>query len=350
MDAPRPEADGNVSDSKQTESGSLLDDPAMGVSVGTHVLTEEQRQLLCQRIREVVIDVSLVQPENLGSVTERAGAAVERALAEGGARAWIYLRVPFDDMSSIVPREIVPAIEELRSRIPINGWWWLYKNDPLGRAVRLRVLASSSALDEIERELSSRLTREGRVIRRLCYEPEVCLFGGPEGMRVAHALFCYDSEFLAAWAKLSDPLRIPTIPAGLSIALIIHLLQQAGVDTFECWDVFDRVSDKRALAVGDRALEKCARMTASALEGRTFPLHSGECATLIERYASQLKTCGERLCRVNFEGRLECGVREFLAAVIIFQWNRAGFRLLDQAAMAHGAANEFKRLSRKGSG
>lgn len=70
------------------------------------------------------------------------------------------------------------------------------------------------------------------------YEPEVGAFGGPDGMAIAHAVFCADSR--AALAEASGPHA-----KEQCVLLISTMNRAAGPDPFETGDVWARVADLR---------------------------------------------------------------------------------------------------------
>src|ERR1700751_3825005 len=192
----------------------------------------------------------------LGVLVERAGAAIQRIVSDfAEADQWLYFRVSADLGAGgrVVTHEIAPMLRQLKSNHPIKGWWWLYKTDARGPAVRLRVFVPSDASRELEMAVGREFSKLGRDFKVLCYEPELCLFGGADGIRAAHEYFCADSEFLGAWAGEREPSQGAIIPEGLSLALILRLLHACGLDLFECWDVFDRLCERRRIGhAGDK--------------------------------------------------------------------------------------------------
>lgn len=65
------------------------------------------------------------------------------------------------------------------------------------------------------------------------YEPETHAFGGPEGMEVAHDVFCADSP--AALAETGIPGA-----RERSVMLLSAMIREAGLDPFEAGDVYAR--------------------------------------------------------------------------------------------------------------
>jgi len=290
-----------------------------------------------------------------GVLVERAGAAIQRTIADfAGADRWLYFRVSADVSagSRVVTREIAPMLRRLKNSHSIKGWWWLYKIDSRGAAVRLRIFVPPGASREVEMAIGAQLADLGRDFRMLCYEPELRLFGGADGMRAAHEYFCADSEFLAAWPQEDEPLQNPIIPEGLSVALILRVLRSSGLDLFECWDVFDRICERRR--IGHPSDERFARYQELAKKviqagpQRIFELYRGEKAHLIDEYGAFLDAFGRNISFIYFDGRLECGLREFLVPIILFHWNRVRLTPFGHFGLPHSVAQELARLSHKG--
>lgn len=290
----------------------------------------------------------------VGILVERAGATIERMIRDfADSDRWLYFRVATDSSegSRLVAHQIAPMLRRLKNNHSINGWWWLNKIDSRGAAVRLRVFVPSASR-EVELAIRAQLAEFGRDFRVLCYEPELRLFGGIDGMRAAHEYFCADSEFLAAWGQEGEPQQKPIIPEGLSVALILRILRSAGLDLFECWDVFDRVCDKRRIGHTSDArfarYQELARKVVQARPDRIFRLYRGEKARLLSEYGAFLDAFGRKINLIYFDGRLECGLREFLVPIILFHWNRVRLTPFGHFGLSHSVAQELARLSHKG--
>jgi thiopeptide-type bacteriocin biosynthesis protein len=314
----------------------------------------KRREVLAENVAEAVSRFYTGQRQSfhLGYVVERAIQAIEAGIREQErSEHWIYFRVAVEpaNRSRMIVFDIAGSIAESSSVVPITQWWWLNKWDPLGSAVRLRLQVPFDRIGEAEGEVASRLRRRGLKLSVLCYEPELRLFGGAEGIRIAHEFFAYDSGFLVDWARQSDAQQVPMIPPGLSLALMIEFARASGLDLFELWDLFDRVAAKRAVSDEPVSL-KCKDLAArviAATPDAVFSLY-GDQQPLLSPYRARLHQCAGRLSRAFFQGDLECGVRESLAAMILFHWNRVGLPSKAQAALSRSAADEFARLSRKG--
>lgn len=285
---------------------------------------------------------------------EYAAAAMRQARLDAAeAEPWLYFRigVAAGDGNRTVAARIAPRLNGDDARGAIRSWWWLNKADRLGSAVRLRILLRREDRAAARDAVIARV-REGVVtpLSVLRYEPELCLFGGPAGMSIAHTHFAEDSRFLVNWMRDGDPARTPTLPDGVTAALSLRLLQASGLDLFETWDVFARVLDKRRPWAGPAALvERYRTMARDILRAGTdavFRLYPGAQRTHLDTYRAALTDIGSSLSRTYSEGRLECGLRELLAPVILFQWNRAGLSGRRQGALAQAMVDELRHLAR----
>lgn len=290
---------------------------------------------------------------HLGYVVERAIQAIEAGICEQDrSEHWLYFRIAVEPRNRrrTIAFEIAGCIAESSSAVPVRQWWWLNKWDPLGPAVRLRVGLPVQYSREAEREISSRLRQRGLEFSILVYEPEIRLFGGERGIRIAHELFAYDSRFLVDWVRHTEAQGGPMIAPGLSLALVIDLARASGLDLFELWDLFERIAAKRALS-DSAVFLKCKDLASRVIAARfetLLALYDSEQQKLITAYRTQLHQCAEQLTRAYFHGDLECGLRESLVPIILFHWNRVGLPSSAQAALSRSAADEFARLSCKG--
>jgi thiopeptide-type bacteriocin biosynthesis protein len=292
---------------------------------------------------------------NLGALVERANAAVSRVFSQAAEREqWLYFRISAASTAEanvMIATHIAPMLQQWKGDGSIRGWWWLNKSDSFGNAVRLRIQALQRSRREIEAAAKKQLKDFDCQFAMLCYEPELRLFGGTVGMRIAHDQFCADSGFLSEWMRESGHGRLPIIPAVLSVAVIFRLLRAAGLDLFESWDVFDRVCHKRpvgnAPSWGAPDIQRIAAKVVRFGPDAVCDLHEGTKRTLLAGYGDALDSLGRKLNRTYFRGHLDCGIREFLVPVILFHWNRIGMPGVVQTALCHAVARELSDLSRK---
>ena len=283
-------------------------------------------------------------PEGLGALIEEQGAVLARWISKNGSSSqWLYLRIAAEAGSKHPIITVAPILEQMGKQ-----WWWLNKTDACGYGVRLRVMGSSADLKKVRLALQSALKEAGWKFSELEYEPELCLFGGERGIEIAHEHFCADSRFLSAWMAKTIS-RGPVIPEGLSLALLLRLLGACGLDLFESWDVFARVYDKRQFFKAKHPEVERFRVLAGKVFGAgpqsVFALYKDERAALLEEYCAFLDDFGKRLGRCYFQGLLECGIREFLAPVIFFHWNRIGLAPFHQFALARAVVEELEQRS-----
>ncbi|MEU8592269.1 methyltransferase, FxLD system [Streptomyces globisporus] len=159
------------------------------------------------------------------------------------------------------------------------------------------------------------------------YEPETHAFGGPEGIAVAHDVFCADSP--AALAQTGTPGA-----RERAVMLLSAMIRAAGLDPFEAGDVYAQWSALRPPVTPphgpalDTALSAMRRlMNADAA------LRPDAEAGWAERVAA-FEDAGRRLRLLADDGRLIRGIRGVLAHHAIFAFNRAGVPAETQAATA----------------
>ncbi|WP_333743019.1 methyltransferase, FxLD system [Streptomyces ardesiacus] len=159
------------------------------------------------------------------------------------------------------------------------------------------------------------------------YEPETHAFGGPEGMKVAHAVFCADSP--AALAETGVPGA-----RERSVMLLSAMIRAAGLDPFEAGDVYAQWAALRPPVTPPQgpALEKAVSAMRRLMNADAALRPDAE-AGWVERVAA-FEDAGRRLRRLAADGRLIRGIRGVIAHHAIFAFNRAGVPADVQAATA----------------
>ncbi|MEV6949566.1 methyltransferase, FxLD system [Streptomyces sp. NPDC051172] len=159
------------------------------------------------------------------------------------------------------------------------------------------------------------------------YEPETHAFGGPEGMDVAHNVFCADSP--AALAETGTPGA-----RERSVMLLSAMIREAGLDPFEAGDVYARWAALRPPVTPPQgpALERAVSAMRRLMNADAALRPDAE-AGWGERVAA-FEDAGRRLRRLTADGRLIRGIRGVIAHHAIFAFNRAGVPAEAQAATA----------------
>ncbi|MEU2466697.1 methyltransferase, FxLD system [Streptomyces sp. NPDC012486] len=159
------------------------------------------------------------------------------------------------------------------------------------------------------------------------YEPETHAFGGPEGIEVAHELFCADSP--AALAETGTPGA-----RERSVMLLSAMIRAAGLDPFEAGDVYAQWAALRPPVAPPQGppLEKAVSAMRRLMNADAALRPDAE-AGWAERVAA-FEDAGRRLRRLAAHGRLIRGIRGVLAHHAIFAFNRAGVPADAQAATA----------------
>ncbi|RKN11056.1 methyltransferase, FxLD system [Streptomyces radicis] len=159
------------------------------------------------------------------------------------------------------------------------------------------------------------------------YEPETDAFGGPEGMDVAHEVFCADSS--SALAETGSPGA-----RERCVLLLSSMIRAVGLDRFETGDVWAKLGALRPPVTPptgparERAIAAMRRLTNTDAARRT-DAEPGWAARV-----AAFESAGHRLRRLSADGRLTRGLRAVLAHHAIFALNRAGVPVAEQAATA----------------
>lgn len=279
-----------------------------------------------------------LDPADLDDAVQTYQAAGLAALEQRAEHTWYQVRVRFPDWSAaetVGTTTLGPSLDRLRTDRAVAGWWFLRKYP----CWRLRLLrADTAAVNRVLDELS-----DTGVIERwwpTVYEPESAAFGGLTGMDTVHDLFCADS------AGVLDYLRQEAPGLGrreLSVLLLGGLMRAAGLDAFECGDVFDRVARLRP-APADADTARISKLADSVRVLLSIPdvadselFTTGGPVAHAAPWLAALRACGERLGHAAADGRMNRGLRAILTHVVIFHWNRFGLAATSQGILARAA-------------
>jgi thiopeptide-type bacteriocin biosynthesis protein len=278
-------------------------------------------------------------PAELEEAVRLYQAAGLTALERQAERAWYDLRVEFPNWSAaeaIGAQQIGLALDHLQADGAVARWWFLRKHPSWRlRLHRADVAAVNALLDE--------LVTAGTIARwwSTVYESETAAFGGSTGMNTIHELFCADSR------GVLDYLRHPQPALGrreLSILLLSGLLRAAGLDTFECGDVFARVTQLRPMPADadTHRVKQLAHDLRALLSIPDLPTSdlftSGGPVEHAAPWLAAFHRAGRELGDAAARGHLGRGVRAILTHVVIFRWNRFGLSATSQGILAHAAS------------
>jgi thiopeptide-type bacteriocin biosynthesis protein len=280
-----------------------------------------------------------LDPADLDDAVRTYQAAGLAALQQRGNEAWYQVRVEFGDWSAaeqVGALRLGPALDQLSADGAVAGWWFLRKHP----CWRLRLLGADTAA--VDHALDDLVT--SAVIARwwpTVYEPETAAFGGPAGMDCVHDLFCADSR------GVLDYLRHDTPGLGrreLSILLLGGLMRAAGLDGFECGDVFDRVGRLRpTLAATDtarigRLADQVRGFLSMSAQSNSALFTPGGPIAHTAPWLAAFRTAGRQFGDDASNGHLDRGLRAILTHVVIFHWNRFGLSAASQSILARAAA------------
>lgn len=227
-----------------------------------------------------------------------------------------------------------PRLDALVTDHAAAGWWYMNKSP----GWRIRLLdADTDAVSELLDDLAGAGTIAAW--NPAIYEPEAAAFGGETGMGIAHALFCADSAGVLDYVRREN---LPLDRRELSVLLISAMCAAAGLDWYECGDVFTRIASMRPdppAATARAALTAQLRvlLSAPAHAGSTLFATSGPVA-FATPWRDAFEKAGQCLGAAATAGILSRGLRALLAHLVIFHWNRLGLPAGAQAILARAAA------------
>jgi thiopeptide-type bacteriocin biosynthesis protein len=284
-----------------------------------------------------------VVPEELDEAVRVYQAAGYNALERRAEDDWYQVRIQFTDWNTaeeIGARELLPRLDHLVQTGAFAGWWFLRKH-PCWR-IRVRGTASHEPASAVASVLNE-LAIAGHIERwwPTIYEPEIAAFGGGIGMNAAHELFCADSRGVLDYAARTAP---GLGRRELSILLCSAMMRAAGLDSFECGDVFDRVTRLRPPPT-TTAASQIEKLTADVRKLLNAPIspdsalfRQGGPAEYAQPWLVAFETAGRILGETAANGTLERGPRAILTHIMIFHWNRLGLSAIKQSVLARAAA------------
>lgn len=270
-----------------------------------------------------------------------AGAAAVDAQAASG---WYHIRVQFPhwrDAEQHAATAIAPQLRRLQADGMVTSWWFIRKYPHW----RLRLRRSDQDPDGaavIEAVLDDLIA--ARAITQWCpgiYEPETAAFGGPPGIDIAHRLFCADSDHILRYIVQPHP---GIGRREMSLVLCRELLDSAGLDHFEHGDVWHRIAVLRPipatvppsrlneLDATIHNLNSGAARSKAALSSQSLP------AASLPTWVQAFSQAGHDLETQAAQGSLSRGIRNVLAHLVIFHWNRLGLTAITQGVIARAAA------------
>ncbi|WP_188383353.1 thiopeptide-type bacteriocin biosynthesis protein [Ornithinibacillus halotolerans] len=264
---------------------------------------------------------------------------------------WIYFRVTLGELKAhyFLSHYYLPILEKLD--LDQNNWWYIEKYDEGGVHLRIRILATLEQLNDIlllEKHIKA--VKGVKHVNRLIYEPELRIFGGKNGLELAHDFFSADSKFITKWYEIREG-NLSGLK-GLSLFFIRKLLVSSYLDPFEQWDVWNNIYSQRCYIPDENLnldyfnnwLGKIYQIEEEHIDNLFPTKQEQEC---IKNYLNFLNDFGKRLYTDYQNGEIQRGVRAFLSAVILFHWNRIGLDYYTQAGISRALMLKQDPLTNK---
>ncbi len=154
-----------------------------------------------------------VEPADLADAVAVYQAAGYAALeAHAATCGWYQVRIQFTDWNSAehaAATHLSPPLQQAQDTGLLAAWWFLRKAPCWRLRCRPGPAATVADLQAAISTVLDSLTEASLIDRwwETVYEPEVCAFGGPHGMDIAHDLFHADSRGILDYLRRHDPHR-----------------------------------------------------------------------------------------------------------------------------------------------
>ena len=271
---------------------------------------------------------------------QQAGRATLASIT-GAAGTWKQVIVEFSGWDTAEHAAATALAPRLQDPAVTAGWWFIRKY-PHWR-IRYRPATAAAPARERVGGILNELTDAGQIRgwRDGIYEPETLAFGGSAGMAIAHDLFCADSlGVLAVFGQaLSAGASRPAGRKELSLLLCSALMRSAGLDWFERGDAWHRVTSLRppALMATQSHHEAVKALLTADMTPASPMLAPGGPLASVAAWAEAFRQAGQFFGAAAAEGQLHRGLRDVLAHLIIFHWNRIGLTAASQTILARTA-------------
>ncbi len=247
---------------------------------------------------------------------------------------WLHWRIHTESWNLMVDADLQATLLEMKDRGWIKGFWHLHKSDG-GHHLRLRIQLAIQAkrrfVEEMLEASFHRLLHAGKLssFHRGAYDPEVQLFGGQEAMDLVHEVFMLESLFFPQLIS-----KDPSLAYRASLLWLDIFFRSLGMDNFEKWDVWKKVSRFRSFASQES-------LNASPLIPLLRGIASLQQADIEESFCDlvpdgasilpQLIRLGQRL---NLEAsRAAIKIRASCSILVVFHWNRLQLDGPEQATL-----------------
>jgi thiopeptide-type bacteriocin biosynthesis protein len=164
-----------------------------------------------------------------------------------------------------------------------------------------------------------------RGFRFAVYEPESYRFGGEAGMDVAHTHFDAGADLVLSYETLPLPVMDTVSRLKLSVANTTDLLMRCLDDRAEVWDVWQRLLATFAGTIAPRTKPDydCWRHVVNGFDVLILSL-GPEVVSLIQQAQLANEATASALSALADGGLLSVGMRSWLTAASVFEWNRFG--------------------------
>lgn len=218
-------------------------------------------------------------------------------------------------------------LEKIQEIMNGHGYKYWYMNKQYKNAqIRLRVKNENIEYDNLYKVICNEITGN---CKKFIYDPEIYLFGGEEGVDIAHNIFCLTTETVNLMSDVKNK-KNNIIFIYLWISKII--VENIADDRFEQWDCWKRLQHQRSF--NGRLNEKLLKNNIQRFKTiksctvcDVIPVlnYINVDYKIFDKIIIELKDEMRKLKDLHYEGRLDRGIRSIAPILLIFIWNIMGF-------------------------
>lgn len=290
-------------------------------------------------------------------------AAGRAALRCASGDRWIQINIRFADWSAaeqLAATLLASRLMEAQSTGAICDWWFLRKHPCWRLRYRPGPRATTSTAKAAMGTILERLSHGDGIAawQETIYEPEAFAFGGAHGIDIAHRLFHADSRGVLHFLHCKGDRHRVGSPVGrreISVLLYSALMRAAGLEWHERADVWDRVTLLRPLSPDTARIAGHLRPGPSRALLRLLTVDTSAAGPMVNRsgplefaapWLLAHETAGHDLRKATDDGTLQRGLRDLIAHLVIFHWNRLGITDPTQGVLAKSARDTIVNPAR----
>jgi len=171
-------------------------------------------------------------------------------------------------------------------------------------------------------------TKTENKCNKVIYEPETLLFGGDDGIDIAHEIFCLITKMFCIYMERCEKKDEKII---IFLWVTNYMVNSIASDKFEAWDIWEKVYKMRKFDPGKYCelienYKESINFISDINKEKFIELYISKYNSIqFDEFLAKLYKQLYNLKSAYFYGKLSCGLRGILSRIIIFCWNIFGF-------------------------